>query len=271
MKNVLLYSNGESDAGFRMARRMAAVFEKSGWETALCEYPRKPYLAETDMLVTFGGDGTILHASRSAAEEGVPVLGINMGGKGFIAELEPEDTALIEKAAAGDFETESRMMIDIELDRGGMTIYRDFALNDAVIKGDNKVIEMSVSADGQQITRFTGDGTIIATPTGSTAYSMSAGGPIVEPSAKNIIITPICAHILEAKSFVLTANRVITLKIENKRDIPAYLSIDGGTHIPAQCGDIVRVSKSEKTTQLVRLSGKSFYHRLTAKLRSREN
>ena len=270
-KKAILYPNGENDVDFKMARRAESIFENHGWQTAICEYPRKPNLTDVEMLVTFGGDGTILHAARAAASSGVPILGINMGGKGFIAELESDDIGLIEKAAAGEYNIEARMMIDIEVLRDGKVINRDFALNDAVIKGDNKVVDMTVFADGQRITRFSGDGTIIATPTGSTAYSMSAGGPLVEPSAKNIIVTPICAHILEAKSYVLTAKREITVEIEYKKDNLAYLSVDGGNHIGILRGDIVKAYKSEKTTNLIHLSGKSFYHRISAKLRSKEN
>lgn len=268
-KNAILYPNPENDTEFKMTNRISGLFEANGWKTTLCTYPNQPDLTAANMLITFGGDGTILHAARAAAERGVPILGINMGGKGFIAELEPDDTELIEKAASGEYSIETRMMIDVEVQRGGAVIHKDFALNDAVIKGDNKVIEMTVFADGQRITRFGGDGTIIATPTGSTAYSMSAGGPIVEPSAKNIIVTPICAHILEAKSFVLVAGREITISIDHKKETPAYLSIDGGDHISIQRGDIVRINKSDKLTNLVHLSGKSFYHRLSAKLTSK--
>lgn len=265
-KKVILYSNEENDTDFAMARRIAEIYERHNWETDHYTYPEQPSLNGVQMLVTFGGDGTILHAARAAAPAGIPILGINMGGKGFIAELEPDDIELIEKVISGEYGIETRMMIDIEIQRGGKIIHENFALNDAVIKGDNKVVGMNIYADGQMITRFSGDGAIIATPTGSTAYSMSAGGPIVEPSASNIIVTPICAHSLEAKSFVLTAGRVIAVEISQRKDVPAYVSIDGGTHIPISREDTVRVSKSEKITRLVHLSGKSFYHRLSSKL-----
>lgn len=270
-KKAIFYSNAENDAKFETARRVAGMFEKGGWETILASYPDKPDLSGADMLITFGGDGTILHAAREAAGFKIPLLGINMGGKGFIAELEPSDEEFIEKAVSGDYGIEPRMMIDIEVQRGGKVIKRDFALNDAVIKGNNKIIEMTVYADEQKITHFSGDGTVIATPTGSTAYSMSAGGPIVEPTAKNIIVTPICAHILEAKSFVLTAKRIVSIEIEQKKDVPAYLSVDGTGHAGIERGDVVRVSNSKKTASLVRISGESFYQRLSARLISRVN
>jgi len=268
-RKVVLYPNAENDIDFKMAKHVGEIFEKSGWEASLCSYPKKPDINDVEMIITFGGDGTILHAARAAADVDVPILGINMGGKGFIAELEADDISLVETIIAGNYKLETRMMINIEISRDNKVIYNDFALNDIVIKGDNKVIEMTVFGDDEMITRFNGDGTVIATPTGSTAYSMSAGGPIVEPTAKNIIITPICAHVLEAKSFVLVATRIVTVNIDHKKGILAYVSVDGGKHTSVQSGDLIKVCKSEKSTNLVRLSDKSFYHKISSKLISR--
>jgi len=268
-KKVILYPNAVNDIDFKMAKLVGEIFEKNGWETSLCPYPENPDTKNVEMIITFGGDGTILHAARAAADVDVPILGINMGGKGFITELEADDVKLVEAVLKDNYKTETRMMINIEMSRNEKIFYSDFALNDIVIKGDNKVIEMTVFGDNEMITRFTGDGTIIATPTGSTAYSMSAGGPIVEPTAKNIIITPICAHVLEAKSFVLVATRVVTVDINHKKETSAYVSVDGGKHISIQNGDLIKVSKSEKYTNLVRLTDKSFYHKISSKLISR--
>jgi len=268
-KKVILYPNAVNDVDFKMAKHVGEIFEKSGWETSMFAYPSHPDISDADIVITFGGDGTILHAARAAADIAVPILGINMGGKGFIAELEADDIDLIKLVTTGEFNIETRMMINIEISRNGKILHSDFALNDIVIKGDNKVIEMTVYGDNEMITHFTGDGTIIATPTGSTAYSMSAGGPIVEPTAKNIIITPICAHVLEAKSFVLVATRVVTVDIDCKKGISAYVSVDGGTHTQVQSGDSIKISKSVKSTNLVRLSDKSFYHKISSKLISR--
>ena len=268
-RKAILYPNAENDIDFKMAKRVKDIFEQSGWETSMCPYPGRPDISDADIVITFGGDGTILHTARAAADIGVPILGINMGGKGFIAELESDDIGLLETVIAGNHKIENRMMLNIEIIRNGKTLRHDFALNDIVIKGDNKVIEMTVYGDDEMITQFSGDGTIIATPTGSTAYSMSAGGPIVEPTAKNIIVTPICAHVLEAKSFVLAANRVVTVDVNHKKGISAYVSVDGGTHTEVQSGDEIRVWKSEKSTNLVRLSDKSFYRKISSKLISR--
>jgi len=286
-RKIILYTNIETDVDFSMTRKVDDILKKSGWETVLCPFilsesakialpsgyeftPLENELSTAEMIITLGGDGTILRAARSASDLGVPILGINLGGKGFMAELEAEDIGLLSTVASGDYEIESRIMINTEVIRNGETVSTDFALNDIVIKGDNKVIDMTIYGDGQKITHFHGDGAVIATPTGSTAYSMSAGGPIVDPAAKNIIITPICAHILGARSFVLVLKRVVTVEIGFKKSNPAYISVDGGNHSDIQSGDIIKVYRSEKSTRLVRLSDKSFYRKVSEKLGERE-
>jgi len=286
LHKIILYPNEKNDIDFSMAAKVAKELVNMGREVVLCpaifndlaavtpktDMPQKKLedeLQNAEMIITFGGDGTILRAARAAAECGVPILGINMGGKGFMAELEPDEIDKLKSVATGNYNIESRMMIDIAVRREAETIYQGYALNDVVIKGDNKVIEMGILADNHKIIHFHGDGTVIATPTGSTAYSMSAGGPIVEPTAKNIIITPVCAHVLEAKSFVLVAGRVVTVEINTKQASPAYVSVDGGTHIGVQSGVSIEVRNSAKKTKLVRFDDSSFYHKIATKLASR--
>jgi len=285
-RKIILYTNVESDNNFEMTLKVANILKSSGWQIALCPAifdetttvpPPSGYtysyidneLDSSEMIVTLGGDGTILKAARAAADLSVPILGVNLGDKGFMAELEGDEIGLLDAAILGEYNIETRLMIDVHLLRNDEIIWSDYALNDIVIKGDNKVIDMTIYGDNQKITHFTGDGAVIATPTGSTAYSMSAGGPIVDPAAKNIIITPICAHVLEARSFVLLAGRIVTVDIGYKKANPAYISVDGGNHINIQSGDIVRVLRSERSTQLVRLSDKSFYRKVSEKLGER--
>jgi len=291
-RKIILFTNIDTDADFKMTRQVGAILKECGWQTVLCPIsidesseidfskipPPEGYrfsdiedeLATAEMVITFGGDGTILRAARAASDLGVPILGINLGGKGFMAELEADDIELLKYVADGEYKIETRIMINVEVLRDGKIINSDFALNDVVVKGDNKVIDMTIYGDNQKITHFSGDGAVIATPTGSTAYSMSAGGPIVDPAAKNIIITPICAHILEARSFVLVLGRIVTVEIGFKKSNPSYISVDGGNHIRTQSGDIIKVYKSERKTQLVRLSDKSFYRKVSEKLGERE-
>lgn len=245
------------------------VFEEDGVMpdcTGLDVSALEKELDHADMIITFGGDGTILRAARAAADKAVPILGVNMGAKGFMAELEKEDIARIPAAVCGNFVLDRRMMLDVALLRDGAVIYSDFALNDVVVAGITKVIDLTLYGDRQIISHFSGDGAIVATPTGSTAYSMAAGGPIIEPSADNIIVTPICAHVLAAKSFVLASDRLVSVELGAVKANPAYLSVDGGGYLNLASGDIVNVSKSGKETLLVHLSGRSFYKKVSEKL-----
>ena len=285
-KKIIVFPNIESDPGFNVAWKVIDMLRKKERVHVLCPmiYDDEPLdissfdfdtsvledeLPDAEMVIAIGGDGTMLRAARAAAELGVPILGINMGGKGFMAELEFDDIALIDVIADGKYKTESRMMLDAVLMRNDEIICHNFALNDVVIKGDNKVIDLTLYGDNQRIMQFSGDGAVVATPTGSTAYSMAAGGPIVEPSAKNIIVTPICAHVLEAKSIILDSDRHVTVEIGYKKHNPAYMSVDGGKHVSILSGDIISVSKSEIFTKFVRIKERSFYQKVNEKLGER--
>jgi len=283
-RKIILYPNAERDIGFEMTRQVAEMLVKRGRQIAFCpmfddyikigktEFETKDLLDElpnAELIITFGGDGTILRAARAAADFGVPILGVNLGGKGFLAELETDEMSLLENIADGNYKIDKRMMLDIVIVRNGETLYSDFALNDVVIRGDNKVVDLIVLGDGEKITHFSGDGAVIATPTGSTAYSMSAGGPIVEEAADNIIVTPICAHELMAKSFVLISDRKVSVELGHRKHNPAHISVDGGDYHAVINGDIINVFKSEKCTRLVRLSNRSFYKKVSEKLGER--
>jgi NAD+ kinase len=224
-------------------------------------------LPGADMLICFGGDGTILHAAKNADAYGVPILGVNMGSVGFMAELEYSELNLLSKLADGKFTTESRMMLDASVLRGGRRVYHEAALNDAALtKGAvARVVDLKISCDKMPMSEFSGDGVVVSTPTGSTGYSMAAGGPIVEPTAENLIITPLCAHAMDAKSFVLSSERVVSIRLGRLTRKTAYLSADGGRAFRLQDGDVVEIRKSNKVTKLVRLSGRTFYEILAKK------
>ena len=218
MKKIVLAPNPYRDRGLVLTNRAKELLELDGRETVVSPVfvdvpgdsnmvPLRRAAEEAELIISFGGDGTFLHVARQTLGMRIPLLGVNVGTKGFMAGLEPEDIELVRRAAAGGYRQSLRMMLDIELHRADGEVVRDCALNDAVVKSDVNCIGLTVRADDTEITDFAGDGVIIATPTGSTAYSMSAGGPIVEPEAANIIVTPICAHIMAAKSFVLSPER----------------------------------------------------------------
>ena len=224
-------------------------------------------LSEADRVITLGGDGTILHIARIAAPYAVPILTINLGRKGFMAELAPEELDKIcETVTAEHVRCEDRMMIDVEVTRDKKVIYEGFALNDVVAKGMARSVDFSVFGDGHLITRFSGDGIIVSTPTGSTAYSMAAGGPIIEPTAQSLTVTPICAHALQAKSFVLAPEREVTVQIILPHGKQGYLSVDGGNfHLEDQ--DKIRIARSRHITRLIKASHLSFYQVVSEKLR----
>ena len=283
---VVLSPNPYRDRGLKAALRASAILEQGGIETSMClpfsldsgsrvELPSQQEframqaeLKNADMLICFGGDGTILHAARDAIAHKVPVLGVNMGSVGFMAELEHSELDLLSRVAEKKYTLEPRMMLDVVIRRGKDIVCRDLALNDAVItKGAvARVIDLDVSGDGVPIYDFSGDGVILSTPTGSTAYSMSAGGPIVEPTAENIIVTPICAHALHAKSLVLDRSRVVRVKIGRLSRKSAHLSVDGGRAFKLCSSDVVEVRRSKCVTQVVRLTQRSFYEIINQKL-----
>lgn len=281
MKNIILCPNPLRDRRFEYTLKLYKLLEGLGEKPVICplfekygsgELPNgirsgglEDSIKKADLIIAFGGDGTILTASRFAAPCGVPVMGVNLGHKGFIAEFEKEDTELILSLVKDGFKTERRMMLDVALIRRGKTVHSDFLLNDVVISGIARMIDVSVFGDDHGIFSFSGDGVVIATPTGSTAYSMSAGGPVVEPETENIIITPICAHALRARSMVLAAERVIEVEVGRLNNKSAYMAVDGGASIGLMGGDIIKVSKSSFVTEIVRVSGRDFYKKVSEK------
>ena len=225
-------------------------------------------LERADLLICFGGDGTILHAAHDASPRQVPILGVNLGSVGFMAELERDQLDLLSGLGEKKLTIEPRMMLDVRVRREGRPVFTETALNDAVIvKGAvARMLDLEVLADGALISAFSGDGVIVSTPTGSTAYTMAAGGPIVEPTSENTIMTPVCAHSLHAKPFVLDSRRTVGVRIARGSRKTAYLSVDGGKAFRIQPGDLVECRKSRQVTRLVRLTGRSFYELINNKL-----
>ena len=226
-------------------------------------------LPEADAVICFGGDGTILHMAKAATRCGKPVLGVNIGTMGFMAELESTELDQLPRLTTGDFTLDSRMMLDVSVQRGRDILFHDICLNDAVVtKGAvARIIQLAVKCDGVECLEFGGDGLIIATPTGSTAYSLSAGGPIVEPEAANILITPICAHDVGSRCVVASDQRVVTVSLGKNARRNAFLSVDGGKALRLEAGDVATVRKSQLVTKLIRLKSRSFYDVLNMKFK----
>jgi len=282
---VVLSPNPYRDRGLKAAQAAEKILKAAGVETAIClpfsvegsnvEFPKHIQFKQTeeelksaDILVCFGGDGTILHAAKAANQFNVPILGVNLGSVGFMAELELGELSMLSKLPAGKYAVEDRMMLDVTVRRDGKVIYSDIALNDAALtKGAvARVVDLEVLGDKTTITKMSADGVVISTPTGSTAYSMSAGGPIVEPTAENIIVTPICPHALSARSFVLGHERTVSIKLGRMARKTAFLSVDGGKAFKLNGGDVVETKMSKSKTRLVRVTGRTFYEILNHKL-----
>ena len=283
MKRFVLTPNPYRDKGFRCALYAERVLRSAGAQTRIClpfdidrnfDLPAGVKLHDLDeslracdAMICFGGDGTILHASKQVIRHNVPILGVNVGTMGFIAELESGELELLRKIPKGEYTLEPRSMLDVTVTNGTQTLFHETALNDAVItKGAiARVVQIGISCDGVDATSFSGDGVIVCTATGSTAYSMSAGGPIMEPSAKNLLITPICAHAMLAKSIVIGPRRVISIRTGKIGRHNAFLSVDGGRAFRLSPGDVTTVTSSEQITQLVRLKETSFFEILNHK------
>ena len=282
MKRVLLCTNVKRDPGYALTLKVARairglaevvvcpMFEEGGAAPEeLPEYltmPLEKALPGAYLAVTFGGDGTILSVARQAAPYSVPILGVNMGSKGFMSDIETDEIELVPKAVRGEFQVERRMMADVSLLRDGAVVHTDFALNDVVVGGVTKLIDLSIYGDGEIITRFHGDGVVIATPTGSTAYSMAAGGPIVEPCEQSLIITPVCPHVLAARSFILSADRRVTIVLGDQKPNPAFLTVDGRGPVTLECGDTIEVRKSKTRALFAHVGKKGFYRKVSEKL-----
>lgn len=224
---------------------------------------------KADMVIVLGGDGTMLNAARLVEERSVPILGINMGGLGFLTEVGGEDLyKTLERVFAGDYTLEERLMLRARLDRRDKRIAQATVLNDVVVtKGElSRMIVMTIAIDGQFVTSLRGDGLILSTPTGSTAYSMSAGGPIVTPSVNALVITPICPHTLTHRPLLVpsTATLAITLTSHDKG---AMVTFDGQVGVVMTEGDTVTITPSRHKTKLIRLPERTYYDVLRRKLK----
>ena len=286
MKRIILTPNPYRDKGFQTVRATQKILQDAGLETRIClpfevdrsyELPKDlrftrldRELPNADLIICFGGDGTILHIAKTATRAGLPILGVNIGTMGFMAELESSELDQLKKLATGEYSIDSRMMLDVTVQRDRDIIFHDICLNDAVItKGAiARIVQLTVECDGVQAMSCGGDGIIVATPTGSTGYSLSAGGPIVEPDARNIVINPICAHDIVSRCIVTSDRRVVTVHLSNNAKRSAFLSVDGGKALRMNMGDVATIKKSALETKLIRLKDLSFFDVVNLKFKN---
>lgn len=287
MKNVILTPNPYRDRNFATVRSAMQILKETGLRVSLClpfevdrsfELPKDlrfsrldRELPNADAIICFGGDGTILHTAKAATRRNIPILGVNIGTLGFLAELESSEIGRISQLATGDYRLDPRMMLDVTIQRDRDIIFHDICLNDvAITKGAvARIVYLSVECDGVQALSCGSDGIIVATPSGSTAYNLSAGGPIVEPDARNMIITPICAHDMVSRCIVTSDRRVITVRMTQNARRNAFVSVDGGKAVRLNLGDTVTIRRSKLETKLIKLNDRSFYDVVNAKFQGK--
>lgn len=229
-----------------------------------------PFDARTayDLVVVLGGDGTLLSVARTVGPN-VPILGVNLGRLGFLTEIKRSELyPLLVKVLAGEFEVEARSLLSVELHRASGAIHQNRAFNDAVVsKGaEAKIIELKLHIDGRLVAEIRADGLIVSTPSGSTAYNLSAGGPIIAPTLPVAVVTPICPHALSLRPIVVPDQSLIAITLETQLE-EVYLSVDGQESSSLGYEDTVRIQRAPEPVHLVRLKDRTFYDSLSAKLK----
>ncbi len=262
-----------------VVEKLGILFKKWGVEafipdnicgTDYIHLPEREIYEKSDIIVTVGGDGTIIRFAKLAAKENKPVLGINAGRLGFLANVEPGELESINKIITGEYSTEKRMLLKITLVENGREKGEYLALNDAVVTSGfmSRIIDVKAYF-GSDCISYRADGLIVSTPTGSTAYSLSAGGPIIDPVSENICITPICSHSMSARPILLNKDAKVKLKAFSLKRSDIYMSVDGRkTHEIKPYTEIL-VERSDYYVQLIRLNDKTFYKTLSEKFKER--
>ncbi len=229
--------------------------------------PQEQMFACSDVAVAVGGDGTMLRAAHGALAADIPVMGINTGKIGFMTSIEPDQLQLLDMLAAGECGVEHRMTADVVVKRGDEDVFREFALNDAVISHGNvsKILDVTLYNRDDFIASYRADGIIFATPTGSTAYSLSAGGPVVDPAIEALIVTPICPHSIASRPIVFRADSVLCAEAFSSAE--AYVTVDGLTNFRLERADRIFVQRSCRHVKFLKFRDRSFYRTLSEKLR----
>lgn len=271
MNTVAVVTNREKDTEYEVTQRVVAALE--GRCTVLrdtaFEHLEELY-QRADLVIVLGGDGTFLGVARRAAKYGVPLLGVNLGRLGFLAEVEADRIEeCIDRLLRGEYKIEQRYMLSAAVIRNGKQAASFCALNDVVVSGASykRVVSIDLFVDGQFVDSYAADGLVAATPTGSTAYSLSAGGPIVESSMEVTIVTPICPHTLSSRPLVLPKERVVTVAFKQDYGHGCLLTVDGQEGYALQVGDRIELRASDCRAKLVKMNGMGFYELLRKKIR----
>lgn len=262
--------------GFLCERNVEFFFEKELEQQLSTDYN---YLCDDelfsvcDVVIAIGGDGSIIHAAKKACKYGKAILGVNAGNLAFMAGVEKHELRLLDCLICGEYSTDKRMMLDVSVfDRDDNRIVKkDFCINDVVIaRGDMiKLVNLNVACDGKLINNYYADGIIISTPTGSTAYSLSAGGPVVDPRIESIILTPICTHSLFARSIIFNSESEISVFVPETEKEKICISCDGDDSVEIPCGSRLIIKKSGVYADFIRIKNESFIDVLNSKLAQR--
>lgn len=286
MKHFLIYTNRHKDRNMAYANRIRGYLEARGQRVSVKveegdwkeinasdkdEIPADIPL-DADCMLVLGGDGTVLKAARETMKLNLPIIGVNLGTLGYMTEIEPANLEeSLDRLIEGDYEQESRMMLNGRAYLGDGRTEEGWALNDIVISrsGSLQIIKFNIYVNGQFLNDYNADGMIVTTPTGSTGYNLSAGGPLIEPRARLIMLTPICPHTLNQRSIILSPEDVIVIEIPQGRDgrvQTVEASFDGSHVIPLCTGDKIRIVQSEKMTEFIQLNQVSFLEVLHKKM-----
>jgi NAD+ kinase len=279
MKRIGLFAKRSNPAAIAVAREVTAWLQGRGVEVFLDErlaadmgdyqgYPSGAIPAMVHLIVVLGGDGTLISVARKVGDLRTPILGVNLGSLGFLTEITlAEFYPVMEKVIEGEFEVTNRLMLEAVVRREGREVGRYRVLNDVVInKGAiARIIDMEVTVDNDYLTTFKADGLIISTPTGSTAYNLAAGGPIIYPGLHCLVISPICPHMLTNRPIIVSDEAIIRVEVKFQ-DEDVVFTADGQVGMPLHGGDVVEIRKSRSSTLLIKSPSRDFFEVLRTKL-----
>jgi len=284
MIKIGIIANRDKDEGLRITSMVVKSIKDNGAEPVLADdlavdigekvqnLREDDVIVKSDIMLCLGGDGTFLKCARKVFSKKIPILGINLGNLGFLTEVDKNEIdPAIKRLVNGEYDIEERMMLETTIIRDDKEIMRDIVLNDVVISRGwmSRILHLKTYLNNQFVDLYPGDGLIISTPTGSTAYSLSAGGPIVEPDMKLIIVTPICPHLLYSRSFITTGERVLKVLVSETNCHGAMVTVDGENGYELMGGDSIITKKSSQYLKMIRLSDRNFFDVLRSKIYDR--
>lgn len=284
MVNIGIIANRDKDEGLKITSLLVKSIKANGAQPVIADdlaadigeelqnLHEDEVIIKSDIMLCLGGDGTFLKCARKVFSKKIPILGINLGNLGFLTEVDKNEIdPAVKRLVSGEFDIEERMMLETTIIRDDKEIMNDIVLNDVVISRGwmSRILHLKTYLNNQFVDLYPGDGLIISTPTGSTAYSLSAGGPIVEPDVSLIIVTPICPHLLYSRSFITTGERVLKVLVAENNCHGAMVTVDGQNGYELMGGDNIVTKKSSHFLKMIRLSDRNFFDVLRSKIYDR--